>query len=67
MRALVFLICFLFASSLFAQCPGGTCAKPAQATKSVLNATVKKSLTVKKSTVREVRRVREFRLFRRWR
>lgn len=50
-----------------AQCPGGTCQRPTQATKSVLKATVKKSLTVEKATVRESRRVQKFRLFRRWR
>lgn len=61
MRVLVFLICFLFASSLFAQCPGGTCQRPA---KSVVKATTK---VVQKATVREVRRVQKFRLFKRWR
>ena len=64
MRSIVFLICFLFASSLFAQCPGGTCQRPVQATKSVLKATTK---VVQKATVRESRRVAKFRLFRRWR
>lgn len=61
MRSIVFLICFLFASSLFAQCPGGTCQRP---TKSVLKSTTK---VVQKATVRESRRVAKFRLFRRWR
>ena len=61
MRPIVFLICFLFASSLFAQCPGGTCQRPV---KSVLKSTTK---VVQKATVREVQRVRKFRLFKRWR
>lgn len=61
MRSIIFMVCFLFASSLFAQCPGGTCQRPA---KSVLKATTK---VVQKETVKERLTVRKFRLFRRWR
>ncbi len=64
MRSLVFLICFLFASTAFAQCPGGMCQRPVQATKSVLKATTK---VVQKATVKERLTVRKGRLFRRWR
>lgn len=62
MRSIVFLICFLFASSLFAQCPGGTCQRPA---KSVLKATTK--VVEKVSVQQPVRKAVKFRLFRRWR
>lgn len=47
-----------------AQCPGGQCQRPVQATKSVLKSTTK---VVQKATVKERLTVRKFRLFRRWR
>lgn len=58
------IIVFFMATAVDAQCPGGVCAKPVQATKSVLKATTK---VVQKATVRESQRVQKFRLFKRWR
>lgn len=63
MFASILLVFFLTAAAE-GQCPGGVCARPGQATKSVLKAPVK---VVQKATIREVRRVRSIRLFRRWR
>lgn len=59
MRSLVFIICFLFASTLFAQCPGGTCQRPVKATAKTVTKVVQK--TVRNEPIRKVWRIRLFR------
>ena len=64
MRPIAFLLVFLLASTALAQCPGGTCQRPAKAaTKSVLKSVTK---TVEVAKTKVVQRPR-FRLFKRWR
>lgn len=61
MFASAIIVLFALCASADAQCPGGTCQRPA---KSVVKAT---TTVVQKATVRESRRVQKFRLFKRWR
>lgn len=64
MRAIIFLICCLFAATAAAQCVNGVCERPVRPVQAV-----KKTVTkvVQKATVRETRRVHVLRLFRRGR
>lgn len=69
MFASAIIVFFALASTADAQCPGGVCRKPLQATKSVLvkSTEVTKQVVQKTATVKERLTVRKFRLFRRWR
>lgn len=57
MKYVVFVLCLLFASVVYGQCAGGTCAAPARPVlKSVLVRPVQTTKTVIVERVRQVRR-----------